>query len=580
MTDYSKFKVLELKDELKARGVPLTGLKLKQQFIDKLVELDAQQSAGAVAEDGEGVTEAELDGTTTTHGGKIEQGGAKGDEDNKAQATPEQSENAAGEENIEPGASIVPKDEALVLDAGTEQADDEGNAPKLDEVQQTEPQLQKDISPTENITVNTLMSGAEQGPISDKAKKATDTIAATPVTESVEREMLVDNKKRKRRSITPPPVSEEVSKKAKALDGSPRPIKADAALTAEDVGAQKERMDAISQETPAPVHPNGEKADQDAPITNEESGTTSGSLSRFTQPEPVGDPEEDDHQTSPALHQATSSLYIRDLKRPLQVSTLRSHLTTLALPPTSSSPPPTDPITNLYLDSIKSHAFASFTSIAAASRVRSKLHDVRWPAEPMRDALWVDFIPDEKVEEWIDTETSSNSLGRGPGLKKWEVVYTSDPSTPTQAILQEVGTPNDTLPSTRPQRPTSPQPPPKRTPPPPKSTAFSALDTLFPSTQKSKPKLYFKPVSSSIAESRLEAFRHLFRVDQVQVGEEMRRYSFETENGREASWVDKGGEWGRRGGPGDRGGFGGGGYGRGRGGGGGRRGGWRSGIGY
>ena len=45
MTDYSKLKVADLKEELKNRGIPLTGLKLKQNFIDRLIEDDAAKEA-------------------------------------------------------------------------------------------------------------------------------------------------------------------------------------------------------------------------------------------------------------------------------------------------------------------------------------------------------------------------------------------------------------------------------------------------------------------------------------------------------------------------------------------------------
>ena len=44
MSDYSSLKVADLKAECKKRGVPQTGLRLKQQFIDKLIELDSQKN--------------------------------------------------------------------------------------------------------------------------------------------------------------------------------------------------------------------------------------------------------------------------------------------------------------------------------------------------------------------------------------------------------------------------------------------------------------------------------------------------------------------------------------------------------
>lgn len=45
MTDWSKLKVTDLKEECKSRGIALTGLKLKQQYIDKLAEHEAAQGA-------------------------------------------------------------------------------------------------------------------------------------------------------------------------------------------------------------------------------------------------------------------------------------------------------------------------------------------------------------------------------------------------------------------------------------------------------------------------------------------------------------------------------------------------------
>lgn len=42
MADYSSWKVTDLKAELKKRGIPQTGLRLKQQFIDRLEEEDAK----------------------------------------------------------------------------------------------------------------------------------------------------------------------------------------------------------------------------------------------------------------------------------------------------------------------------------------------------------------------------------------------------------------------------------------------------------------------------------------------------------------------------------------------------------
>ena len=49
MTDWSKFKVTELKEECKTRDIPLTGLKLKQQLIDALEKHQSEQEQEAIA---------------------------------------------------------------------------------------------------------------------------------------------------------------------------------------------------------------------------------------------------------------------------------------------------------------------------------------------------------------------------------------------------------------------------------------------------------------------------------------------------------------------------------------------------
>ncbi|KAJ9217145.1 hypothetical protein DTO166G4_1200 [Paecilomyces variotii] len=64
MTDYAKWKVTNLKAELKRRGIPQTGLKVKQNFIDKLLEAD---SAAADCTGGEesGAPEQDTNGLST-----------------------------------------------------------------------------------------------------------------------------------------------------------------------------------------------------------------------------------------------------------------------------------------------------------------------------------------------------------------------------------------------------------------------------------------------------------------------------------------------------------------------------------
>ena len=59
MTDYNKFKVPELKELLKERGIPLTGLTRKAQMIEKLEETDNAKEAAPIGEEAVATEEPE-----------------------------------------------------------------------------------------------------------------------------------------------------------------------------------------------------------------------------------------------------------------------------------------------------------------------------------------------------------------------------------------------------------------------------------------------------------------------------------------------------------------------------------------
>lgn len=288
--------------------------------------------------------------------------------------------------------------------------------------------------------------------------------------------------------------------------------------------------------------------------------------------------EHEDRSVSPALHPATSALYIRDFMRPLHPSSLKDHLVTLATSVSSSSsaPSPSPIITDFFLDPIRTHCLVGFTSIAAASRVRSSLHNRVWPDERDRRPLWVDFVPEEKLQKWIDVEKDLGSQ-RGQPAKRWEVVYEEETGE-IKAYLQEAGSGSRSRPSHPPlgRKPDTHQPPPgvagaplgpraraaeaprpiqpqKHTFAPEAETGrgFRALDDLFQSTA-AKPKLYYLPVSKAVVDKRLGQLGD--GKGSGRGGNETRKYTFEGE-----VLVDRGPEFSGRG----RGGFGGGRRGRG-----------------
>ncbi|KAI9793659.1 MAG: hypothetical protein M1816_007554 [Peltula sp. TS41687] len=273
--------------------------------------------------------------------------------------------------------------------------------------------------------------------------------------------------------------------------------------------------------------------------------------------------QHDEHRDiAPALHPATSALYIRELMRPLHPPSLKNHLTALATPQ-SSSPDP-NILTEFFLDQIRTHCFVAFANVSAASRVRSALHNSIWPEERSRKPLWADFIPEEKVQEWIKTEqdsASSGGSGRASSGKRWEVIYEKiaefgGDGTGVQAVLREVG-PNGSMSANLGQGrgvQGAPSGPRRRGEQPERERAgvgqpqqqqqqsshlsasrssdsgFMALDSLFRSTT-AKPKLYYLPVSKELAESRLDKIHHLRARRSGYHGrgnpDELRRYTFE-----------------------------------------------------
>lgn len=291
-------------------------------------------------------------------------------------------------------------------------------------------------------------------------------------------------------------------------------------------------------------------------------------------------PDQDDRVVSPALHPATSALYIRDFMRPLHPGHLQNHLNALARP--SGSTGTEELITEFFLDNIRTHCLVRFVNTSAASRVRSSLHNRVWPDERTRRPLWVDFVPEEKLKKWIEVERGGfPSAGRGQQAMRWEVVY-EDERDGMQAYLQEAGSGPPGLTGPKPTQspnlsrpdgtaavatgqgvhgaPSGPRPreidpraaaaqAPPSAKPVDRGRGFQALDDLFRSTA-AKPKLYYLPVSKATAEKRLD------KIDAGRGGgrgsNELRKYTFE-----DGLLVDRGPLYGARG----RGGHGGGGSG-------------------
>ncbi|KAI1611850.1 hypothetical protein EDD36DRAFT_439610 [Exophiala viscosa] len=595
MTDWAKLKVADLKEECKARGIPLTGLKLKQQYIDKLEEHEAGDTAQQTLTENGPVHEVDLKVTSAnghsdeTHnetkdtsvddaehvdGGKEAVGKSSKvavEENEPAELRKEAEEtHLNSKEDLDAEPTVQP---AVASDALLEP--EPANVEK--KVQATTSEL---VESTDQHTQAVDDGGANSSVQQDAPRSAQqhDISTSSQVTPSD----VEDQKKRRKRSATPVPTSEEVARK-----------KARLSTTADDLKAEEIRaLDEMKANTQVAKEIRNETDGNTVEGINEQVSATTEPLVKFNE----GASRDADHmQTTspqrspypsgerdvpPAIHPATSSLYIRNFKRPLHIPSLRSHIVSLAKPPSSTDDE--DPISIFYLDSIRTHAFVSFSSVAAASRVRTAMHDTRFPDEAMRESLFIDYIPDDKVQAWIDSETGGG-FGRGGGGRRYEVVYEQG-GDGVEAIFQEIDSskPRPPIEPSRSSRMSvdipkaatiAPGVHPDRTeliprgprrdehqdrgrapPTGPKNPGvvdnnsgrgFKALDELFKSTT-TKPKLYYKPVSEATATERSDMFRSL-RPGYADMGrsgaEGMKRYSFERYKERE-EWVDKGPEFG------------------------------------
>lgn len=676
MTDYSKSTVAKLREVLKDRGIPTTGLTRKQQIIDRLEEDDRQKSGEeALAENNGEPPEVQLEKPQPIDSQEaVSHAQAQSAEEFVHESASEAAE--APSQDVPPISAPANVAEEEEMPAAPETASAPA-APAEMPPPSTLPETQTAQPPTDTQTSTLSLSQtpvpSHEPPIIEEApntltrESTAQTSAADPM------EVLEDSRKRKRRSGSPAEDEDEAVQKrlrqgqdetAEAVglkedhvgglaNGNQGPIvhsseadekmkgvaqrvepsagavegvmdtakvnlvedtESQSAASSEQELARDGALSALdAKDTPGHAAKGTEAArasanevdiemanvaDSDARKSSKDARFTS-LFSSTAHDEPITTAIDDDRTVAPALHPATRALYIRNFKRPLNPQQLRSHLVSLASPP-SSSPNP-DILQHFYLDPIRTHCLCLFASVSAASRVRSTLHDSVWPVEKTREALWADFVPDEKVEDWIKEEERAAQTSRMG--RRWEVIYSDNTDGAIQAIFQEVGSSNgvparrssEQYPPARQSVPDAPRdhrgpdveisgihpsrlanlsngsshPPtthhasPQRVPPPPTapsrptapieppSKAFLSLDSLFPSTT-AKPKLYYKPVSDSLAQQRLKEISTQTSRDYEPTAprrgrEETRRYTFEDGDLLADAGADRdfaGGGWG------------------------------------
>lgn len=543
MTDWAKFTVVELKEELRSRGIPTAGR--KAELVARLSEDDERANGEHAPDD-----EPDEDGQAA----------------NKASPLSPEPRNATADDAAS-DATLRPEDDAINT------SDTEGAAsPELNLVtsqpqdQEKEEKKAESESPTD-APVALLESKESEGnqisrskeedvPTPDEimedafvAKQASEdaTSGQTEATTRATSDSTPDLQKRKRRSLTPPPTDEAMARKrARTEDSVPNgSVVPEVNMVEEDIprtGAPQDSMDIEKDhDVNEPEQPR-EAAISDAYIEDAPRGKTK------------DDGQEMDYErdVAPSVHPATCALYIKNLMRPLRQNEVEAHLVDLATPPGDAVDDSI--IEDLYIDQIRTHAFVVLKTTSAASRVRTALHDSVWPNESNRKALWVDFVPPEKVRDWIEMEGS----GGRRSSARWEVVYEDGPDGSIEAHLESgsstsrpgpppPGRPSganaDAIPTgPRGNReivnpPTGPRPVRPGTGPGPRPPPAGRPGPFL--RTRARPVVEYQKVTEDLASRRIENMRASYTKDANRdLGREINRYSFE--NGD--TFVDRGKE--------------------------------------
>lgn len=554
-TDWSSLKVVELRAELQTRGLPTKGV--KADLVKRLAEAEVEAEA-----------DADVD---------ADQANEPAAEEGPEEDAPD----APAQTDDQPNQEEIPEPQEFTKES----------QPPADAVDTNAPLNEEASNPATTQAENST-EPTSQEPIAEETPAAQpETSVQTDMQTSIPTDAVVDfDQKRKRRSSTPPPSAKRAKQEDKRQtemeedivdyeggDISVSPEKQPANGAGDEQGLEKvdiaepavndapearevsgeeaylkrvaiaESSKALSTTSPQAQDPSLETSGKDAFENRVAIGKPSEApqhTSQSTQPpqedrfdapqqwhrEPSA---EDSGPSIPSSHSPTSALYIRELMRPLRSEMVEEHIVSLV------SPPGTDPdpnfVEDFYLDQIRTHAFVKLTSVSAAKRVRAALHDRVWPDERERKPLWVDFIPPDRMKEWVDEEESG---GRG----RWEVVYEQD-GDGMVAIHREAGP--DTRQFSKPP-PTGPAattvyPGIEAAPRGPRGrgAARPPLDNPTALQTQAYPPLFYQPLGEDIADRRIRNMRTFYSQNPPRdLGKDYNRYTFEGGD----SFVDRGTE--------------------------------------
>ncbi|KAK9363864.1 hypothetical protein V1504DRAFT_444814 [Lipomyces starkeyi] len=336
--DYSKLKVVELKEELKNRGLSTGGL--KKDLVQRLTEADA---VGAVepnepTEEQAQVTEQAAEG-------------ADASEVEPPRAAPESAKGDQASAQItdsEPEATVT-------------------KAADLDKVPQLELKPEPEEPAKDEVPEQTLLTDESERPEwPAEAEIKQDSITTE---ESNPMEVLESSMVTKRKA----------SFDAEIEDSSLKRIK--------NESRYDQRMAEREPEPSGTAEPTKEEIKVDEKLVTVDRNPN----------------------TPMEKYRPTKSVYMQNFSRPLNIPSLKTHLETVA----------GSKLVKFWIDSIRTHCYAIFESVEAATKVREDIYGQTFPLEEKgRKKLIAEYIPDSKVDEWIAFEEGDQ--GR---LRKWEVAF-------------------------------------------------------------------------------------------------------------------------------------------------------------